>query len=266
MKQPDPKQRGSKMKSPSWTIAIVVFLSLYFILQRQQEENDPPDHQVNQVQNQKPISSSGESREALSRLKETDHHAKIKKEKGSDQTGIKQQDGSAASHSNSRPITASPAIKIQTPANSNRPPPVVSSKSTAHSQPELGQLRDLGGKVWESAAGLKYGPGSREKHRLLHIMRHAEDQPKRPGKHGVFLGAGDRKKVLALIDEAYLKALKGGRKIEKKKEGNRVVYTVEMGRRIGYVGGSVGNKQGKPSASKIRLVLEGTNVITAFPL
>jgi len=32
------------------------------------------------------------------------------------------------------------------------------------------------------------------------------------------------------------------------------------------VGGQVGNKQGKPSASRIRLVLDGTNVITAFPL
>ena len=186
--------------------------------------------------------------------------------KGSHQTGLKQQAGSSDSQTKTRPITASPAKTKLTPANSNRPPPAGSSKSKAKSQPELGQLRDLGGKVWESVAGLKYGPGSREKHRLLHIMRHAEDQPNRPGKHGVFLGEGERKKILALIDEAYLKALKGGRQVEKKKEGNRVVYTVDMGRRIGCVGGQVGNKQGKPSASRIRLVLDGTNVITAFPL
>lgn len=266
MKQSDSKQPGSKVKSSSWTMAIVVVLVLYSILQSQQEEKKPPSHQVDLVQNETPSSNSRESTEASGVLNESDHHLKIKKEKDSPQTGLRQKSGSVASQTNSRPITKSPAKKIQTPANSNRPPPAGSSKSTAQSQPELGQLRDLGGKVWESDAGLKYGPGSREKHRLLHIMRHAEDQPRRPGKHGVFLGEGDRKKVLALIDEAYLKALKGGKNVEIKKEGSRVVYTVEMGRRVGFVGGSVGNKQGKPSASKIRLVLEGTNVITAFPL
>lgn len=266
MNQPDPKPQASKVKSPIWTIAIAVFLVLYFILQKQQAEIAPLNHQVDLVQNEKSSSNSGESRDALPRLNEADHHSKTKKNQGSHQAGLQQKSHSDISQSNSRPITKSPTKKIQTPANSNRPPPVGSSKRTAESQPEIGQLRDLGGKVWESAAGLKYGPGSQEKHRLLHVMRHAEDQPRRSGKHGVFLGEGDRKTVLALIDEAYLKALKGGRKVEKKKEGTRVVYTVNMGRRIGFVGGSVGNKQGKPAASKIRLVLEGTNVITAFPL
>ncbi|WP_417386883.1 hypothetical protein [Gimesia sp.] len=154
----------------------------------------------------------------------------------------------------------------QTPAKSSRPPPARKSKGSQPQQPELGQLRDLGGKVWESAAGLKYGPGSQEKHRLLHVMKHAEDEPDRPGKHGVFAGDGVRKNVLALIDEAYLKALAGGKNVDKKKEGTRVVYTVNMGRPVGYVGGRVGNQQGRPPAYKVRLVLEGTEVITAFPL
>ena len=97
-------------------------------------------------------------------------------------------------------------------------------------------------------------------------MKHAKDEPDRPGKHGVFAGEGIRKNVLALIDEAYLKALAGGRNVNKKNEGSRVVYTVDMGRPVGYVGGHVGNQQGKPQAYKVRLVLEGTSVITAFPL
>lgn len=153
----------------------------------------------------------------------------------------------------------------QTPAKSSRPPPG-GKEQDPKSKSELGQLRDLGGKVWESAAGLKYGPGSQEKHRLLHVMKHAKDEPDRPGKHGVFAGEGIRKNVLALIDEAYLKALAGGRNVNKKNEGSRVVYTVDMGRPVGYVGGRVGNQQGKPQAYKVRLVLEGTSVITAFPL
>ena len=268
MNQPDHKQHKSKMRSSSWTIWIVVFLVMYFVLQSQQDKNIPPNQQGEVVQNEKSVSSSGESTgaRALPPVNAGDHHSQSKIVKGSHQTGLKLQADSNASQTNARPITTSPAKIKLTPANSNRPPPADSSKSNAKSQPELGQLRELGGKVWESAAGLKYGPGSQEKHRLLHIMRHAQDQPNRPGKHGVFLGEGDRKKILALIDEAYLKALKGGRQVEKKKEGNRVVYTVEMGRRIGFVGGQVGNKRGKPSASRIRLVLDGTNVITAFPL
>lgn len=171
--------------------------------------------------------------------------------------------------SNSKNKSAMPDLpglsEKQTPAKSSRPPPA-EKVSDSKSQPGLGQLRDLGDNVWESAAGLKYGPGSQEKHRLLHVMKHAEDQPDRPGKHGVFDGDGVRKNILALIDEAYLKALAGGKTVNKKKEGTRVVYTVDMKRPIGYVGGRVGNQQGKPKAYRIRIVLEGTNVITAFPL
>ncbi|WP_298869095.1 hypothetical protein [uncultured Gimesia sp.] len=268
MNQPDHQQHRLKLKSSRWTIWIVVFLVLYFVLQSQQEQKIPPNQQAELVQKDKSISTSGKptGAKALPASNETIHQTQIKKNKGSLKPGLKQQADSGTSQKKTQSVTTSPAKVKRTPANSNRPPPADSSKSTAKSKPELGQLRELGGKVWESVAGLRYGPGSQEKHRLLHIMRHAEDQPNRPGKHGVFLGDGDRKKILALIDEAYLKALKGGRKVAKKQEGNRVVYTVDMGRRIGFVGGKVGNKQGKPAASKIRLVLEGTNVITAFPL
>lgn len=267
MNQPEHQQSRSKARSSSWTLAIVVFLVVYFILQWQQGQSDKP---MELVQNERSILDTGESsgHKALPSLKETGPQSQIETGQVPQQINLEQQQSEPnPSQTNSQPVTSSPAITKQTPSNSNRPPPVSASKTSADlSQQELGQLRDLGSKVWESAAGLKYGPGSQEKHRLLHIMRHAEDQPKRPGKHGVFSGEGEQKKILALIDEAYLQALKGGRKVEKKQEGDRVVYTVDMGRPVGFIGGQVGNKQGKPSASKIRLVLEGTNVITAFPL
>ncbi|MCA9015512.1 MAG: hypothetical protein KDA77_09310 [Planctomycetaceae bacterium] len=240
----------------------MVFLAIYLVLQWQQT-----DRRVEQVAKQNSETHSGEltGQKTLPPLIDTDPQAPVKQGQGAHQTQQAIPPVSSGSPGTTQTGSASAKTK-QTPANSNRPPPTESSKPDLKSQPESGQLRDLGGKVWESAAGLKYGPGSQEKHRLLHIMRHAEDQPDRPGKHGVFAGNGEQIKVLALIDEAYLQALKGGRNVQKKQEGNRVVYTVDLGRQIGFVGGQVGNQQGKPAAYKIRLVLEGTNVITAFPL
>jgi hypothetical protein len=40
---------------------------------------------------------------------------------------------------------------------------------------------------------------------------------------------------------------------------------VDLGRRIGYIGGQTGKRKNYPAASHLRLVLEGQNVITAFP-
>lgn len=263
-----PKKRvRSKTSSLVWTAAIVIFLTLHLVIQSQKNQTND---QTALFQNEKavPYSSEAGVQKALPSSGKAGQQQKLEKDTEAQQADLKHQDEHDVSNSKTRSVDSSTTSKKQTPANSNRPPPLDSSRqlTTGKSKLELGQLRDLGGKVWESAAGLKYGPGSQEKHRLLHVMRHSKDQPNRPGKHGVFSGQGERKKVLALIDEAYLKAQKGSKNVERKKEGNRVVYTVNMGRRIGFVGGQVGNKQGKPPAYKIRLVLEGSNVITAFPL
>ncbi|QDU06779.1 hypothetical protein [Gimesia aquarii] len=258
MNQPNKRTR-TKVSSLGWTVTVVLFLIIYLVIQGERNHT-----------NDQSVLNSEESRaqNVLDPFKEASRQSNLEKELEAQQSDLVQQNETDISKSKNYPVTSSQVSKKQTPANSNRPPPLNSSKQSKTAKPslELGQLRDLGSKVWESAAGLKYGPGSREKHRLLHVMRHAEDQPNRPGKHGVFAGEGNRKKVLALIDEAYLQANKGRKSVEKKKERNRIVYTVDMGRRIGFVGGQVGNKQGKPPAFKIRLILEGTNVITAFPL
>lgn len=129
---------------------------------------------------------------------------------------------------------------------------------------ELGKLKTVEKNTYESTAGLRYGPGSREGHRLSHLFRHAEDDPDRPGSHGVF--EGGREKTLEVLDEAWLKAEKGGKDVQSKKEEGRVVYTINMQRRIGYVGGQSGKRSGKPAATHVRMVLEGKNVITAYPL
>ena len=252
MNQPGTKTSRTKVRSSSWMIAITVFMVIFLVLEWQQGQKQESNSSSRELTGQKRLPS----------LTQADQQSSVKQNQSADQTTQPNQPVASDALTRTQTPTSSPAKIKQTPANSNRPPPA----DTGKSQPELGQLRDLGGKVWESVAGLKYGPGSREKHRLLHVMRHAEDQPVRPGKHGVFAGNGERKKVLALIDEAYLQALKGGRDVLVKREGKRVVYTVDMRRQVGFVGGQVGKKQGNPPAYKIRLVLEGTKVITAFPL
>ena len=131
------------------------------------------------------------------------------------------------------------------------------------SYPLYSFLSDLGRNRYESPAGLVYGPGSEEGHRLKHIARHLEDQPTRPGSHGVFLG--DMQDFLVAIDDAYTRAKKGAKGTTKKEDDGSAVYDVTFEKPIGFIGGETGGKKKKPAAKKIRLVVRGSNVITAFP-
>ena len=127
-----------------------------------------------------------------------------------------------------------------------------------------GRLRALGGDAWESAAGLRYGPGSAQGNRVLHVLEHAADIPGRAVPHGVF--GGGRTSVIGTIDEAYGLARAGGPGVTAVQQGPLTVYTVSMGRNVGFVGGQPGAALGNPAASHVRLVLRGTNVITAYPV
>ena len=127
-----------------------------------------------------------------------------------------------------------------------------------------GPLRKIGRDTWASAAGVIYGRGGREGSRLDHILRHAEDQPDRPGSHGVF--DGDRNEIIRLIDEAFLEARRGGRHVDTDVQDRRTVHTVDMQRRVGYIGGQNGPRLNHPAATHVRLVLEGKRIITAYPV
>jgi len=118
--------------------------------------------------------------------------------------------------------------------------------------------------AWESPEGLRYTRGSREGHRLKHVLRHGKDQPSRPGKHGVF--EGNDQDILRLVDEAYRNARAGGRGVRIKEERGRTIYDVDMRRRIGFVGGRVGAERGHPACRSVRLVLEGRDVVSAYPI
>lgn len=142
--------------------------------------------------------------------------------------------------------------------------PAASPKIESDTDLKYGLLRDLGKERFLSPAGLLYTPGSQEGHRLKHLERHTADQPSRPGSHGVF--DGGMEEALLVLDRAYVKAEKGGAGVTKSEDQDRTVYTVDMGKRIGYVGGRDGNRRRKPMARRVRIVLEGNRVITAYPL
>ncbi len=118
--------------------------------------------------------------------------------------------------------------------------------------------------TYTSPAGLRYTQGSQQGHRLKHLMAHAEDAPNRPGQHGVF-DDPEPAKIVALVDEAYLQA-QAGRDTRTQREGERIVYEINLRRRIGYVGGTSGKRKGHPAANYLRLVIDNDRVITAFPV
>jgi hypothetical protein len=128
---------------------------------------------------------------------------------------------------------------------------------------KYGLLREVSRDRYLSPAGLLYAPGSAEGHRLEHLRRHTIDDPSRPGSHGVF--DGEMAGALKTIDRAYELAKKGQRTTKQEDQG-RTIYTVDMGSRIGYVGGRDGGRRRKPMARRVRIVVEGNRLITAYPM
>lgn len=121
------------------------------------------------------------------------------------------------------------------------------------------------GFVLESPEGLTYYVGDRGENRIDHVMRHAQDQPNRPGSHGVF--HGNRDEILATIDEAYaLIKANSNRVLDREKEDSRIAYEIDMKRNIGFKGGQSGKRAGHPKLKILKLVLDkGNRVITAYP-
>ncbi len=141
--------------------------------------------------------------------------------------------------------------------------PKTNSTAQSNSNLKYGLLKSLGGERYSSPEGLQYTRGSAEGHRLEHLRRHTDDQPGRPGSHGVFDGGMEG--ALKTIDIAYQKAKKNI-KTTKKIDDGRTIYTVDMGKRVGYVGGRDGKRKRNPMARRVKIVLEGNRVITAYPL
>lgn len=97
-----------------------------------------------------------------------------------------------------------------------------------------------------------------------HVLRHDTDDPQRHLPHGVF-DAG-RKGTLEVIDEAWAIAQSDPSRVTFVWQGSKTVYTIDMGRRVGFVGGAPGAALGNPAAFHVKLVLKGTDVVTAYPV
>jgi hypothetical protein len=107
------------------------------------------------------------------------------------------------------------------------------------------QLTNLGSSLYQTPAGLIYGPGSKHGHRLTHVLQHGfPDATKKT--HSVFSsGSG----ALRTVDEAWLK--RGAPDPSDLKK-----YVVPMGRTIGSGG----------ETSVTIIVRPGTSqIITAYP-
>lgn len=171
------------------------------------------------------------------------------------------------SSSTSKESTAQPKQSSQPKKDTAKPPTGTESKSSEPkantADKKFGFLTDLGRNRFESPAGLIYGPGSEEGHRLKHVERHTEDQPDRPSKHGVFDGGMET--ALRKIDDGYLRASKGAKGTTKRNEEGKTVYEANFDKPIGFVGGRDGKRSGNPPAKRVRIVVDGKNVITAFP-
>lgn len=153
---------------------------------------------------------------------------------------------------------------VQPPVPAPGDAPTANPHASSRADDGGGLLREIGRERYESPAGLVYTRGSRHGHRLDHVLAHCRDEPGRPGSHGVF-DADSQDDVVRLIDEAYEKALAGD-DARSKPDGGRTIHTVNLRRRIGYVGGKAGAARGHPAATRMRLVVEGDRLITAYPM
>jgi hypothetical protein len=161
------------------------------------------------------------------------------------------------------PAKAAVPTISQGPKPSGPQPDPKSDPAADDAGPKLGVLREVRKDVLVSTAGLVYRRGSVDGHRLDHVMEHSKDRTDKP-VHGVFVGTQDE--ILAVIDEGYLLAKKRGPpQVKKEIEGDRTSYLINMNRKIGYLGGQVGQRKNHPPCRLLQLVLEEDEVITAFP-
>ena len=91
-------------------------------------------------------------------------------------------------------------------------------------------------------------------------MRHSRDDPKRDQQHGVF-EVESEDDLLRLIDRAFHIAGADKNRVRINQQDDRYVYTVNMKKRVGYVGGIVGKRKGFPECQFIRIVVEDKNIM-----
>ncbi len=207
-------------------------------------------------------SESSESSES-SGSQETDE-ASLSESKSDSDSALPTSDDKLAS-TPSKPTESQTPSKKSTGEKQPTSKPAESKQTNPDASGDLlyGLLKNAGREVYVSPAGLRYTRGSEEGHRLKHLEKHLSDIPDRPGKHGVF--DGDMAQALRWIDDAYTRGKQGAKGVRKREEDGRTVYEVPFTKPIGYIGGRDGKRDKNPDAKRLRLVVDGDQVITAFP-
>lgn len=157
-----------------------------------------------------------------------------------------------------------PTASVSSPPRGTTSAKAQSGSKPADDETKYRILKPVGRDRYESPAGLIYAPGSQEGHRLAHIARHLEDQPDRPGSHGVF--DGDMASFLVAIDDAYKRARGHNKGTKSRVEDGMTIYEAPFDQAIGYLGGTEGARKKNPKLKKMRLVVRDRNLITAFPI
>jgi hypothetical protein len=166
----------------------------------------------------------------------------------------------------------SDSTSVATGVGAAEKPRDTAAKKSNSVKPQVGKDNDLlygllvetGNEDYISPAGLRFTRGSEEGHRLKHLARHLQDQPDRPGRHGVF--NGDMAHVLKLLDEAYRRALSGEKGTSRREdEDGDTVFEVNFSKPIGYLGGREGAEKKNPECKRVRMVVNDNRLITAFP-
>lgn len=137
------------------------------------------------------------------------------------------------------------------------------NKNTTKATDPLSYLQTIGNQTYRSPEGLIYRRGSAEGHRLKHIERHLENDADRPGSHGVF--EGTMVEFLEAIDQTYKRAKRKEKGTKSYTDEGRTIYEASFANTLGYLGGEQGKRRNHPKLKRIRLVVDGEAVITAFP-
>jgi len=233
---------------PKWALGIIAVLIGYWLLQ--------------------PLAnrSFGWTLPSLVQVVNNDYSVSEKKEPTKPKVNSEENQSTKARVTDSVSVTPKvnvPKTPSAAPSPSSRVQSAEQNNQGTEQGPTYGYLKSIGRDRYESPEGLIYAPGSEEGHRLKHVERHTKDIPDRPGSHGVF--EGNMATFLVTIDKGYRMVREKAKGTKTRDEDGLSVLEVTFDKKIGFVGGSDGRRKGTPSTKRLRIVLNGERVITAFP-
>jgi hypothetical protein len=96
-----------------------------------------------------------------------------------------------------------------------------------------------------------------------HIYEHTENDPKKP-IHGIFDISNED--VDNLLEEIKKIILENNKKIFRRYfSGQEFIYEIDMGRKIGWMGGEYGEENGFPATSLVRVIMDRGLVKSCYP-